>query len=136
MFYIPADTCKSVGAGNLPPGTGYYAVEIVQFEDRGVLDKQGNYSYFIHMKFDNGSTIRQIGSVPFDSDGELAPALRAMDEDTRNKKIGGMVAALKRVAISSGITEDYMAENGLPTEHLVGRTAEVAVDVKEIGLSN
>lgn len=124
-FFIPAETAKSVGTGNLPPDTGYYAVEITQFEDRGVLDRQGNFSYFIHLKFPNGSTTREIGSCPFDSEGNMAPALQAMDEQSRNKKIGGMVAALKRVALSSGITEDYMAENGLNTEHLVGRTAYI-----------
>ena len=125
-FFIPAETAASVGTGNLPPGTGYYAVEIVEFEDRGVLDRQGNFSYFVHIKFPNGAITREIGSCPFDSDGNMAPALQAMDEQTRNKKISGMVAAIKRVALSSGITEDYMAENGLNTEHLVGRTAYIA----------
>jgi len=125
-FFIPAETAASVGTGNLPPDTGYYAVEITQFEDRGVLDRQGNFSYFIHLKFPNGATTREIGSCPFDGEGNMAPALQAMDEQSRNKKIGGMVAALKRVALSSGITEDYMAENGLNTEHLVGRTAYIA----------
>ncbi len=125
-FYIPAETAAAVGTGNLPPGTGYYAVEITKFEDRGVLDRQGNFSYFIHLKFEDGATTREIGSCPFDAEGNMAPALAAMDEDTRNKKIGGMVAALKRVALSSGITEDYMAESGLNTDHLVGRTAYIA----------
>ena len=125
-FFIPAETAASVGTGNLPPGTGYYPVEVVEFEDRGVLDRQGNFSYFIHIKFPNGAITREIGSCPFDSEGNMAPSLQAMDETTRNKKINGMVAAIKRVALSSGITEDYMAENGLSTQHLVGRTAHIA----------
>ena len=125
-FFIPAETAASVGTGNLPPSTGYYPVEVVEFEDRGVLDRQGNYSYFIHIKFPNGAVTREIGSCPFDSEGNMAPALQAMDEQTRSKKISGMVAAIKRVALSSGITEDYMAENGLSTQHLVGRTAYIA----------
>ena len=125
-FYIPAETCKTVRTGGLPPGTGYYAVEITQFEDRGVLDRQGNYSYFIHLRFPDGGTTKEIGSLPFNSEGELAPALQAMDEQTRNKKIGGMVGALKRVALSTGITNEYMSENGLSTEHLVGRTGYIA----------
>lgn len=125
-FYIPAEVAEQVNAGALPPGTGYYEVEITKFEDRGVKDRQGNFSYFIHLQFPDGSSTREIGSCPFDSDGNMAPALEAMDEDTRKKKIGGMVAALKRVAYSAGITDEYMAENGLNTDHLVGRKAYIA----------
>lgn len=125
-FYIPAEVAEKVNAGALPPGTGYYAVKITKFEDRGVKDRQGNYSYFIHLQFPDGSTTREIGSCPFNADGEMAPALTQMDEDTRNKKIGGMVAALKRVAYSAGITDEYMAEHGLNTDHLVDRTAYIA----------
>ncbi len=125
-FYIPAEVTKAVNTGSLPPGTGYYAVEITKFEDRGVLDRQGNFSYFIHLKFPDGATTREIGSCPFNADGEMAPALAQMSEDARNGKIAGMVGALKRVALSSGITEDYLAENGLNTDHLVSRTAYIA----------
>ena len=124
-FYIPAAVAASVNAGGFPPGTGYYPVEVTQVEDRGVTDKQGNYSYFIHLKFLDGSTTRSIGSCPFNAEGELAPALAAMDKVTQDKKVGGMVGALKRVAVSCGITEEYMAENGLSTVHLVGRTAYI-----------
>jgi hypothetical protein len=124
-FYIPAETAAAVSAGGFPPGTGRYPVKITKFEDRGVLDGKGNFSYFIHMAFADGSTNKEIGSCPFDAGGNLAPALAALSEEDRNKKINGMVGALKRVAISAGITEDYMAENGLNTEHLEERTAYI-----------
>lgn len=125
-FFIPAETVVSVSIGGFPPSTGYFPVTITKFEDRGTKDKQGNYSYFIHLQFPDGSTTREIGSCPFDSDGKLAASLAAMGEDDRKKKINGMVGALKRVALSSGLTADYMAENGLATEYLEGRTAYIA----------
>lgn len=125
-FFIPPEVAQSVSAGALPPGTGYYEVEVTKFEDRGVRDRQGNYSYFIHLQFPDGSTTREIGSCPFDSDGVMAAALEALDEDTRKKKIGGMVAALKRVFYSSGIDDEYMNEHGMNTDHLIGRKAYIA----------
>jgi hypothetical protein len=125
-FFIPAEIASAVNTGALPPDTGYYPVEIIKFEDRNVLDRQGNYSYFIHLKFPDGSTTREIGSCPFNAEGVMAPALAALSEDARKAKIGGMVGALKRVALSAGITEDYMAEHGLSTDYLVGREAYIA----------
>ena len=125
-FRIPKTIMSSVNANAPLPGTGYHKVTITKLEDRGKLDRQGNYSYFIHVRFEHGATTREIFSMPFDENGELAPALRAMDEEVRNRKIGGMVSNFKSVAKSAGITDEYMAENDFESDWIEGRDAYIA----------
>lgn len=125
-FRIPKTIMSSVSANAPLPGTGYYKVTITKLEDRGKLDRQGNYSYFIHVRFENGATTREIFSMPFDENGELAPALRAMDEEVRNRKIGGMVSNFKMVAKSAGITDEHMNDNDFESDWLEGRDAYIA----------
>lgn len=126
-FVISAKTCTDVKAGARLPDTGYYKVKLTKFEDRGKTDSKGNFSYFLHMTFDeSGAKYRDIGSCPFGPDGEMASALLQLDEETRDKKIAGMVARLKIVAYSAGIDDDYMNENGLDTSWFEGREAYIA----------
>lgn len=125
-FKIPKAVMSAVTANAPLPGTGYHRVTITKLEDRGKLDRQGNHSYFLHIRFEGGGTTREIFSMPYNEDGELAPALKAMDEEVRDRKIRGMCAGIKTIAKSAGITDEYMNENDFESDWLEGRDAYIA----------
>jgi hypothetical protein len=125
-FRIPKEVMSSITAAAPLPGTGYYKVAITKLEDRKKLDRQGNHSYFIHIRFEGGGTTREIFSMPYNKDGELAPALKAMDEEVQRGKIVGMLKPIKGIAKSAGITDEYMDENDFESDWLEGRDAYIA----------
>jgi len=123
-YIIPAE--HAAMAGNFPPGTGYECVEITEFKDTGKLDKKGNSRYEVSLRFDNGGSTKVFGSLPYDEEGNLLPAVAAMSKKDQDAKIMGMVSAVKAICYSAGFTDEYMGENGVATDHLVGRSAYIA----------
>lgn len=123
-FFIPADESKKARA--LPPDTGYYAVTIAKIEKEAKMDKKQNFRFRCFLRFENSAETSVWFSLPFDEEGNYAPGVQALSELDRDKKIAGMVGALKEICYSVGWTDEYMDENGISSEHLVGSTAHIA----------
>lgn len=122
-FYIPAEEAKKASA--FPPGTGYHEVTIIALTPQDKRDKKGNNSYRCQFAFDNGARSNVFGSLPFEPDGSFVPAVAQLSQADRDKKVKGMVGALKEIFLSAGITEDYIEAEGMDTDHLEGRKAYI-----------
>ena len=125
-FYVPAEVAGNTAAfGTFPPATCYTKVTITRVEDRGTTDSKGNYSFFVHVRFPDGSSTREIGSVPYDDKGKPTSALMALGEYERGNKIKVLVGKLKSIFLSAGIEDSYISENGMETDWLTDRTAYI-----------
>lgn len=122
-FFVPAKAAQAANA--FPPDTGRYPVTILGFESQNRTDRNGCPRYAAKIKFPNGGTASVFCGVPFDESGDLVPALAALDATTQANKVNFYVGQIKEIAYSAGFTDEYMNENGIPSDHLVGRTAHI-----------
>lgn len=122
-FYIPAEDASKVGA--LPPGTGRYEVIIDDVVAEDKTDRNGCWRYRVDVRFENGGRGRAWFGSPCDEDGNFSRQLLAMDEQTRSSKVNGYIAAIKDICYSAGLSDEYMNEHGISSDHLPGRTAYI-----------
>jgi hypothetical protein len=118
-FFIPGDAIASVSVGGTAPETGFFSARIESVE----AHPSRTHSRKIKVAFDNGFSIHDWLTTPYDAQGKLLAQYN--DNGELSKRGRGCLAQIKKVFLSAGYENAQMAAQGVTDDWLIGKTVHL-----------
>ena len=118
-FFIPGDAIASVSVGGTAPETGFFSARIESVE----AHPSRTHSRKIKVVFDNGFSIHDWLTTPYDAQGKLLAQYN--DNGELSKRGRGCLAQIKKVFLSAGYENAQMAAQGVTDHWLIGKTVHL-----------